>query len=228
MANKDDLISEVEEIFDLRLKLKEIEKEKNKFVVSIQRKMDWLRQAVKRGDTIGDKIKDFVIACCGFPEEIILNFFLNLEEGVRKHPDELFLFVTEEEDDAFNREKLSNSHFIRTVIHLGVIDLANNDGLIFDPIGESWEAPVKNYAVCSSVRVISSKLDEKREFKLNNFEPKSSENRLIIGFPFKDEKHPKPEIRIGHAEVREWFEKHAPDLLQKMIENLNQSVLKSQ
>lgn len=224
MVDKDALGSKVEEISDLRSKMRELETEKNNFLISIRNRMDWLRQAIKDGDTTGDKTKDFVIACCGFPEDEILKFFQNLEERMKKHPDKLFLFVTEEEDDVFNREKLSDLHIIRRVIHLGVMDFTKNEGLIFDPVRESVEVPVKKYVVCSSTGLtISNKSDEKRKFKIDNFESKNLENRLILNFPFKDGEYPKPEIRVGYSEIKTWFEKYAPDSLEKMIENLNRS-----
>jgi hypothetical protein len=194
----------------------------------------WASQILK-GDTTGDKIKDYIIVRHRIINGEIESFYKNIWERVKAHKGECALIVTRWEEPL--RQHLHHDPILHTFIHLGKI---SQDHLHIEPQRNYCAIPTARFVSClkreNRISVVDGSLEDTNtsyssfmQFRFMEWWGNVDQPVQVKGDTNKTwvevQKHPfyKLSLRIGDREVRDWFEndRHvSTGRLYKMLEHL--------
>ena len=134
---------EIKTILDLQAQANSLQADAQSVLVQANDKMKQLRERIKRGETTGDRIKDFVIARYGSLNKEIEAIYRNLEERIRQHVGEFILMIVKEENfhgcTGFGYKPKDEDYVLDEDLYLGIL----TDGtLILNPADNKCEIPV--------------------------------------------------------------------------------------
>jgi len=204
---------EIKNILDLQAQANGIQVNARNVLAQANDRMSQLRERIKRGETTGDRIKDFVIAYYGFLDEEIEGVYRDLEARIRQHIGEFILMITKEENfygcTGFGYKPKDRDYVLDERLSLGIL----TDGkLVLSPADDKCELPVGGKHVqcwnawCEKVGLVEENIisDWRHDFGLSlnkQLERKSPVARL------QKEPDLDLEMKMGDDEVKAWFEK---------------------
>lgn len=204
----------------------------------VDKKVKEIRKKIQSGkETTGDEISDFVIVHHNFLNPMTEAIYRKLQKRVREHKDEFVLVVVRSrerknsiyhETIVFGPRQENYIVVLKEYLFLGVI---NGDSLVLDLAKGNCQFPTGRYAQCwdpfceKEVELVKENLasfwlqylatDLGRPLEGNSsLDPIAALTLMMINKKSAESgpesKLAKLEIRVGDAEVREWFKKQ-PD-----------------
>ena len=228
---------EIKNILDLQAQANSIQADAQSVLVQANDKMKQLRERIKRGETTGDRIKDFVIARYGSLNKEIEAIYRNLEERIRQHVGEFILMIVKEENfhgcTGFGYKPKDEDYVLDEDLYLGIL----TDGtLILNPADNKCEIPVggKHVRCRDAWRNEKVELVERNiisnwfhDFGLSLNKPIKRRNPMAR---FREGLDLELEMKIGDVEVEAWFEKqggHYLVIFQKASRLLGRKIKRS-
>lgn len=213
-----DIKEEMESLRRLQDQAANLQKSAETDIAKASKKMKALQKRIKRGETTGDAIKDFVLARYGFLSDEIENVYRDIQERVAKSAGE-FVFVFSAWDKHEGCAGFGGKgYFVRqNNLYLGILEKGQADfsvpesGVIF---------PTKKHIVCGGrkggARLVNKNLSEhlinveywtKADFGLNlKDDAKQSAYFQTISVFGRDEKtSPELFLKVGDKETNKWF-----------------------
>ena len=207
-----DVHQEIQSILELEAQASAVETHAQAISAQANEKMKELQGRIKRGATTGDRIKDFVIVCYGFLNEEIEAVYRDLEARVGQHVGEFVLMIANEENfhgcTGFGHEPKDEDYVLDEHLYLGIL---KDGALVLNLTDNKCELPTGNYVQCwdawrENVKLIEGNLTSGwcHDFGRNLNKQLKRRNPMAR---FQKEQDLELEVKIGDAEVKEWFEK---------------------
>lgn len=203
-----DISQEIQGILELKARASAIQANAKSLFAQVNERVKGLRERIKRGETTGDRIRDFVIAHYDFPNKEIEAMYRDLEAQIGQHVGEFILMVAKDENfhgcDEFGYKPKDSDYVLDEYLYLGVL---KDDALILNLSDNKCELSTGNHVLCRDVLWGDMELVEKNiafHFSLNLNKQLKRRNPIAC---FQKEADLELEVKIGDAEVKEWFEK---------------------
>lgn len=189
-----------------------------------QKELLQLRKRIKAGETTGDKIRDFVIACHGYPDTALVARYREIDENIARFRGQFVLLVMKEESfhgcTGFGYQPRPNDLSLDVHLCLGVVALGK---LILDPKIEKCAIPTCGKHVVAwppHNGTATEKTGDIFNNHLGNFVEDHRKPLKCKNPMHQLDTHFKVELRIGDQAVADWFT-DANDLLYgKTYENM--------
>lgn len=133
----------IREILGLKDQAADAWKKAESISLQVEKKTRELRRRIKRGESTGDKIRDFVVMRYG-PNEELETRIRNLEGHISQHVGEFVLMVVKHVGLSYQDEPYSYTNKLRvhTEEYLGVL---KGGALLLSPNGDSHALPTDSY-----------------------------------------------------------------------------------
>ncbi len=207
-----DVHQEIQSILELEAQASAVETNAQAISAQANEKMKELHERIKRGATTGDRIKDFVIARYGFLNEEIEAVYRDLEARVGQHVGEFVLMIAKEENfhgcAGLGYRPKDEDYVLDEHFYLGIL---KDGALVLNLADDKCELPTGNHVRCwdswrENVKLAEGNLNSgwPHDFGLNLNKQLKRRNPMAC---FQKEPDLVLEMKIGDAEVKEWFEK---------------------
>lgn len=207
-----DINQEIRSILELKAQASGIQTNAQAIYVQANEKMKELRERIKRGETTGDRIRDFVIARYYSLNEKIKAVYRDLETQIGQHVGEFILMIAKEENfhgcTGFGYEPKDRDYVLDEHLYLGVL---KDGSLVLNPADDKCELLTGNHVRCwdvwrENVELVEGNLAShwRYDFGLNLNKQLKCRNPMAR---FQKEVDLELEVKIGDVEVKAWFEK---------------------
>ena len=183
-----------------------------------------LRKRIKAGETTGDHIRDFVIACHGYSDTALVARYRTIEEDLARYCGQFVLLVSKSEEfhgcTGFDHQPHPNELSLDVHLFMGVIEVG---ALLLDLEKETCAIPVCGEHICAwhpsdgKATEIATDIENRSScnFVEAHLKPLKCKNPM-----HQLDTHFEMELRIGDKAVAEWFTDTNERLYGKAYKNM--------